>query len=88
MDCRHCKKPAAILNVPIPAYLSYTEQFRHDYKAIDACLAPVIQALNEAGVFTASCCCGHGEIDGSIVLHDGQVIALPKRPAQIDVNNL
>ncbi len=79
MYCRHCKKPDVILSVPIPACLSYTGQFRYDYKAIDACLAPLVQALNDAGALTASCCCGHGETDGSVILHDGEVIVLPKR---------
>ncbi|MEK5089065.1 hypothetical protein MKY98_19370 [Paenibacillus sp. FSL M8-0228] len=28
---------------------------------VDACIAEEIQALNDKGVITLSCCCGHGE---------------------------
>lgn len=65
-----------ILNVPIPADLSYTGEFRWDNKAIDACIAPIIDALNQAGIYTASCCCGHGKGEGSIVLHDGRKLTV------------
>lgn len=34
---------------------------------VDACLAPLVQALNDAGVHTLGCCCGHGHAAGSIL---------------------
>ena len=34
---------------------------------IDKCIAPYVKALNTNGVQTAMSCCGHGEIDGSIL---------------------
>jgi len=67
-----------ILYVPMPAHLSYTGAFRWDYKGIDACIAPIVQALNDAGIYTANCCCGHGKEDGSIHLHDGRVLRIEK----------
>ena len=34
----------------------------------DACIKPIISALNKAGIKTVASCCGHGKICGSIVL--------------------
>lgn len=65
-----------MLYVPIPAYLSYTGAFRWDYKGIDRCIAPIIEALNAGGVYTANSCCGHGEEDGTIHLHDGRILVV------------
>lgn len=70
-----------ILRVPIPAELSHTGKFRWDYKDIDSCIAPIVQALNDAGIYTAQSCCGHGKGDGEILLHDGRIIVIKKREA-------
>lgn len=43
---------------------------------IDACIAPIVRALNEGGVETAMSCCGHGEGDGFIMLADGRILAI------------
>lgn len=68
-----CKRgDEVVLMVPIPAELSSTGKFRWDKKAIDRCIAPIVQALNDAEIYTAGCCCGHGKSDGSIILHDGR----------------
>jgi hypothetical protein len=40
--------------------------------AVDACLADLIQALNNVGIETVTCCCGHGKSDGEIILADGR----------------
>lgn len=61
-----------LLYVPIPAELSHTGAFRWDWKGVDSCIAPIVDALNKAGIYTASCCCGHGKADGIIALHDGR----------------
>lgn len=63
-----------VLRVPIPAYLSHTGEFHWDNKGIDACIAPLVQALNDAGIYTANSCCGHGKRPGQIILHDGRVL--------------
>lgn len=65
-----------ILSVFIPANLSYTGMARWDYKPIDRCLAPIVSALNSAGIYTASCCCGHGKEAGEIILHDGRKLII------------
>lgn len=38
--------------------------------SVDSCLVRVIQQLWDNGVITLACCCGHGERDPSIVLHN------------------
>jgi hypothetical protein len=65
-----------LLLVPIPAELSYSGEFRWDYKGIDSCIAPIVQALNDAGIYTAQSCCGHGKGNGEILLHDGRIITI------------
>lgn len=65
-----------ILLVPMPAHLSYTAALRWDYKGVDTCIAPIVQALNDAGIYTANSCCGHGQSEGTIHLHDGRVLRI------------
>ena len=46
--------------------------------AIDGCIAPVVEALNAAGLETIASCCGHGYRPGNIVLRDRrEVMILP-----------
>lgn len=72
--CEHGNE--IFLIVPIPANLSHTGKFRWETKAIDSCIATIVDALNKAGIYTAGCCCGHGRIDGNIILHDGRVLII------------
>lgn len=65
--------------VPMPAEISHTGACRWAIKGIDACIAPLVNALNAAGIYTANCCCGHGQAPGWILLHDGREIFI-KRP--------
>lgn len=65
-----------MLYVPIPGGLSYTGFARWDYKAVDRCIAPIVKALNDAGIYTAGSCCGHGKTDGSILLQDGRELVV------------
>lgn len=67
-----------ILRVPMPAALSHTGEFRWAEKAVDHCIAPIVQALNDAGIYTANSCCGHGETEGTIHLHDGRVLRIER----------
>lgn len=59
------------MEVTVPAYLSNTGEAKKKRTGIDACIAPIVKALNDAGILTAASCCGHGSGTGSIVLHDG-----------------
>jgi len=29
---------------------------------VDACIAPLVQMLNDYGIETIACCCGHGKV--------------------------
>lgn len=44
--------------------------------AIDECIAPIVDALNQAGALTVASCCGHGKQPGSIVLRDGRELTI------------
>lgn len=39
---------------------------------VDECIAPLVLALNDAGVPTVASCCGHGRMPGNIILADGR----------------
>jgi hypothetical protein len=43
---------------------------------VDACIADIVRALNEGGVLTIACCCGHGKGPGSVLLSDGRTITI------------
>jgi hypothetical protein len=60
----------------IPAHLSH---MGHEYEkevGIDSCIAPIVRALNDAGIVTIASCCGHGKQPGNIVLEDGREILI------------
>ena len=49
---------------------------------VDKCISKMVQALNDKGVATKECCCGHGEKTGHITLTNGKILAiLPNRKA-------
>ena len=41
---------------------------------VDGCMANLIETLNENGIGTISCCCGHGRYDMSIIVDAGKKI--------------
>lgn len=65
-----------VLDVPIRGDLSITEEDRWGRKPIDECIAPLVDALNKAGVFTVTSCCGHGKLPGEIWLWDGRKLII------------
>jgi len=67
------------VEVTVPADLSYTGEDRVAVKKIDACIAPIVKALNEAGIKTRSSCCGHGKTDGHISLWDDTELVIKWR---------
>jgi hypothetical protein len=46
---------------------------------MDACIAPIVQALEAGGVFMRASCCGHGKTDGRIDLQDGRTLVIQRR---------
>lgn len=43
---------------------------------IDLCIADLVAALNAANITTMASCCGHGVLDGSILLEDGRELII------------
>lgn len=35
---------------------------------VDACIADYVQAMNDLGIVTVGCCCGHGERQGEVLI--------------------
>ena len=62
--------------VIVPADLSHTGKARFKLADIDECIAPIVRALNNAGILTRGCCCGHGRENGSILLQDGRMLEI------------
>lgn len=62
------------VEVMIPADLSCTGKSYKKVARIDKCIAPLVRALNKAGIGTRSSCCGHGKRDGHISLQDGHIL--------------
>ena len=42
---------------------------------IDYCISHIVAALNAGGLSTVASCCGHGKVNGSIVLDNGLVMS-------------
>ena len=85
--CRHGEE--ILLTVPVPAELSADRSPRWAYKGIDKCIAPLVDALNNAEIYTASCCCGHGDELGHIWLQDGRIlIVLPNQATKDDLADM
>ena len=54
-------------------------------RAIDHCIHHLVAALNAANIRTVGSCCGHGKMNGNIILEDGRVlIILPETPQDMD----
>lgn len=43
---------------------------------IDICIADIVAALNAANIKTMASCCGHGKMDGNIILEDEREITI------------
>ena len=62
--------------LPIPAELSHTGERYMKSVLIDTCIAPIVKALDDAGIEMAASCCGHNKGHGSIDLVDGRRIVI------------
>lgn len=56
----------------------------HGTYDIDRCIAPLVAALNTAGLTTIACCCGHGDRYGSVILGDGRHLVIAANRAEWD----
>lgn len=62
------------VTVTIAAHLSSTGHEKRRPMFIDACIAPIVRALERAGIHMLASCCGHGRTLGRIDLTDGRVL--------------
>lgn len=56
---------------------------------VDACMADIILALNNGGISTYGCCCGHGKQRGYVALTDGRALVIfdmRVEPDEADLN--
>jgi len=67
-----------LMKIKIPANLSSTGKDKIKTVGIDKCIAHIIKALQDAGIETTGCCCGHGESDGYIGLNEGLILTIKK----------
>ena len=56
------------LEVTIPSHLSSTGAAKRKIVDVDSCVAPLVKALNDAGVSTIASCCGHGHLPPTIAV--------------------
>jgi len=45
-------------------------------RGVDFCIANIVAALNAANIVTDASCCGHGKMNGNILLEDGRMITI------------
>lgn len=57
-----------------PPHLTWDGIERLTPTKVDSCIAPIVAALNLAGIRTTQSCCGHGKGPGRIDLWDGRVL--------------
>lgn len=67
--------PRRPLSDPFGKHLNYS---------IDRCIAPMVAALNRAGITTVACCCGHGDAVGWVALGDGRSLVIAENRAEFD----
>jgi hypothetical protein len=67
--------------VKIPADLSHSGSSYWRSVGIDACIADLVEALQDAGIDMRGSCCGHGKENGRIDLQDGRVLIVIARKA-------
>lgn len=64
------------VRVKIPADLSCTGKARFKFAKIDKCIAPIVRALQKAGIDMRGSCCGHEMGVGDIHLQDGRILLI------------
>ena len=74
--CANCGRKAINVKVKIPEDSAYSENSYWKTEKIDACIAPIIKALQDRGIDMCYSCCGHGKADGRIGLQDGRALII------------
>ncbi len=65
-----------LVRVRIPADLAVGGRAKWKRMRIDACIAPLVRVLQEAGINMRGSCCGHGRGHGDIHLQDGRMLLI------------
>lgn len=78
--CEHGQ--TTIMRVRIDASLSHTGATYWKDVSIDRCIAPLVQALQNADINMLASCCGHGRTYGRIDLTDGRVLFIAATPPE------
>lgn len=73
--CKACGRKPIPLELSFPTGLS-PGHVRTDVRDVDACIAALVQVLNEGGVLTVASCCGHKRRPGNIALADGRELII------------
>lgn len=71
-----CMQKEVMVRVKIPADISRTGEAYWKDVGIDECIAPIVKALQVAGIDMRGSCCGHGVTHGSILLADGRELLI------------
>lgn len=74
--CASCNRQEQNVLVKIPADLSCTGFAKFKYVGIDACIAPIVEALQKGAIDMRGSCCGHNKYAGEIHLQDGRVLLI------------
>jgi hypothetical protein len=64
------------LAVTVDASLSWEGVTVVKRKRVDRCIAPIVTALELAGIHMLGSCCGHGRSEGEILLTDGRTLVI------------
>ena len=67
------------VKVKIPADLSSTGKIKWKEMNIDSCIAPIVEALQKAGIDMRGSCCGHRNMNGFIDLQNGRSLVIKRR---------
>lgn len=70
--CLMCRGRSVSIEVLVCSELSHSGRDERKVKPIDACIAPLVAALDAAGVHMLGSCCGHGVRAPSLVLAQDQ----------------
>ena len=81
--CLYCNRETIDVWVKIPADLSFNGKEHWKNAKIDACIAPIVKALQKANIDMRGSCCGHGKGEGDIHLQDGRALIV-LNPYQAD----
>ena len=72
--------------ITVPSDLSSTGKPKLKRAQIDRCIAPIIDALEIAGIRMCGSCCGHEKSEGYIHLQDGRyLLIVPNRQAALNL---